>query len=122
MKTFVLTVALLIGGQLQTAHAADTFAVSEGFVVFGHSYDLATTERCLGAKTCHELNPYLARFDSPLAFTAAKIPLALVQLWLVRKLHDTHPTLAPGINLATGAFFTGLGARNERLTYRKARP
>ena len=123
MRTLALTVLLLILPPVQwPARAADAFALSEGFVVLGHSYDLATTERCLGARTCHELNPYLARFDSPLAFTTAKIPLALAQLWLVRKLHDNHPKLATGINLVTGAVFTAIGTRNYRLTYRLERP
>ena len=119
MRTCALTLLLLFGGQLQTAHADSAFTVSEGFVVLGHSYDLASTQRAMGAKTGVEANPWLARFDSPLAFTTAKIPLALVQLWLVRKLHDNHPKLATGINAATGAFFTGLGIRNQRLTYRR---
>ena len=118
MRTIALTVLLLILPPVTwPAHAEDAFAASEAFVVLGHSYDLAATEHCLGARTCHELNPWLARFDSPLAFTTAKIPVALVQLWLVRKLHDNHPKLATGINLATGALFTAIGARNERLTY-----
>ena len=120
MRTFVVTLVLLFGGQLQTAHA-DTFALSEGFVVLGHSYDLASSQRAFGANTGVQAHKWLARFDSPLAFTTAKIPIALLQLWVVRKLHDTHPKLATGINLATGAFFTGLGARNQRLTYMRPR-
>ena len=123
MRTALLTCLLLMGGLLRTAHAADPFAVSEGFVVLGHSYDLATTQRCRGANTCRELNPYLARFESPFAVTSAKIPLALAQLWLSRQLRDHgHPKLATGLNFATGALLTAVGARNARLTARLGRP
>ena len=95
----------------------DVFRWSQFFVLSGHAFDLAATEHCLGAGTCREMNPWLGRFESPVAFTAAKFSIAFVQLWAVRELKEHgHPRLALAANLALAGGFTALGIRNERLT------
>lgn len=93
------------------------YRASELAVLTGHAFDLAATQRCLGAGSCHEMNPWLARYSSPTRFTAAKFSLALVQLWTMRKLKEHgHPKIALAANFAIAGGFTALGFRNERLT------
>ena len=93
------------------------YRASELAVLTGHAFDLAASQRCLGAGSCHEMNPWLARYSSPTRFTAAKFSLAIVQLWTMRKLKEHgHPKLALAANLAMAGGFTALGFRNERLT------
>lgn len=93
------------------------YRASELAVLTGHAFDLAATQRCLGAGSCHEMNPWLARYSSPTRFTAAKFSLALVQLWMMRKLKEHgHSKIALAANFAIAGGFTALGMRNERLT------
>jgi hypothetical protein len=91
------------------------FTVSEWSVLIGHSLDAAATQRCVGAGTCRELNPWLGRYDSPVAFTAAKSVVAVGQLWATRKLRRSHPKLATITNYAIAAAFVGIAARNQRV-------
>lgn len=92
------------------------YTLSEWSVLSAHALDAATTQRCLGSGRCQELNPWLARYDSPVLFTGAKFGLVFGQLWVTRKLaRDGHPTLAHAVNwLLTGAFTT-LAIHNERV-------
>jgi hypothetical protein len=84
--------------------------------IAGHGADLASTEHCLGANTCRELNPWLARYDNPALFGAAKMGVAGVsEVWLY-DLSKSHPKLAFVANLAIGATFTGIAAHNARQT------
>ncbi len=91
------------------------FTVSEWAVLGAHALDASATQRCVGSGRCRELNPYLARFDQPVAFTSAKVGLAWVQLWAVRKIRLTHPRLATATNYAIALGFGALAIRNERL-------
>ena len=113
MKALCLAVLLLWA--VPTSAQGKAFVASEWAVMVGHSLDAASTQRCLGAGRCRELNPYLARFDNPVAFTAAKSGLAVVQLWTMRKLHKSHPKLATAANFAIGAAFTSIALRNARV-------
>lgn len=98
------------------AHAqGKVFTVSEWAVLGAHALDASATQRCVGSGRCRELNPYLARFDQPVAFTGAKVGLAWVQLWAVRKIRPTHPRLATVTNYAIALGFGALAIRNERL-------
>ena len=91
------------------------------FAVAGHGADLATTEYCLGKGACHELNPWLARFDNPAAFGTAKMTVAGADLVGVYDLSKNHPKLALVANFATGAAFFGIAAHNAHQTH-SARP
>jgi hypothetical protein len=113
MKAPCFLVMLLIAPM---AHADDRplwYSASEAVAVMGHAADLAATERCRGAKTCHETNRYLARFDDPVAFAAAKFGVASIGLWAARKI--PNQTLGAIVNYSIGASFFALGARNERI-------
>jgi len=107
---------LLLVASCGTSHAGDRiFAASELAVVIGQAVDLSATQNCLGAGRCRELNPRLARYESPVTFAVAKFAVAGVQLWITRKLHDSHPRWATALNFGVGAAFTGLGIRNTRV-------
>ena len=91
------------------------FVVSEWAVMGSHALDAAATQRCLGAGRCREINPWLARYDSPVGFTAAKVTVASLQLWAVRKVRPSHPKLAAVTNYAIAAAFSAIAIRNERI-------
>ena len=111
-----LPVAAVILVCAAPAHAqGKVFTVSEWAVLGAHALDASATQRCVGSGRCRELNPYLARFDQPVAFTGAKVGLAWVQLWTVRKIRPTHPRLATVANYAIALGFGALAFRNERI-------
>lgn len=111
-----LPVAAVILVCAAPAHAqGKVFTVSEWAVLGAHALDASATQRCVGSGRCRELNPYLARFDQPVAFTSAKVGLAWVQLWAVRKIRLTHPRLATATNYAIALGFGALAIRNERI-------
>lgn len=111
-----LPVAAVILVCAAPAHAqGKVFTVSEWAVLGAHALDASATQRCVGSGRCRELNPYLARFDQPVAFTSAKVGLAWVQLWAVRKIRPTHPRLATATNYALALGFGALAIRNERI-------
>ncbi len=114
MKTLTLLFVLLaVPAAAQERGIA--FDLSEFAVVVGHSMDLASTQRCLGSGRCHEVNPFLLRFDQPMAFAASKFGIGGVQLWATRKLQRSHPKWASVINYSIGAGFTALAVRNQRI-------
>lgn len=94
------------------------FRLSLVAAVAGHGADLASTEYCLGAGRCREGNPYLARFDSPVAFGMVKMGIAGVSLWMTGKLHASHPRMATAVNLVMAGGFVALGLRNARVAGR----
>jgi hypothetical protein len=82
--------------------------------IAGHGGDLASTEHCLGAGRCRELNPWLARFNDPAAFGAAKMGVAGVsEVWLY-DLSKSHPKLAFVANIAIGATFSAIAMHNSQ--------
>jgi hypothetical protein len=92
------------------------YTVSEWAVLAGHGMDIASTQRCLGAGRCRELNPWLARLDNPVGFTAAKFGLAAAQLIVTRRMKAAgHPKWAAVTNYAIAAGFAALAIRNERI-------
>jgi len=84
------------------------------FAISGHGADLASTEHCLGAGRCREMNPWLARFEQPAVFGAAKMGVAGVSEWGVYELSKTHPKIAFWTNVAIGASFTGVAIHNSK--------
>ena len=84
--------------------------------IAGHGADLASTEHCLGSGRCRELNPWLARFENPGVFGAAKMGVAGVsEVWLY-DLSKSHPNIAFWSNLAIGATFSAIAAHNARVS------
>lgn len=79
-----------------------------------HGSDLATTEHCLGAGKCHELNPWLARFDQPAAFGAAKMGVASLGTYGSMKLETNHPKWALVLNLTVTGAYTAIAVHNSR--------
>lgn len=117
MKVLLLAGLLLVPSTAQAQGLGEkAFIASEWAVLVGHSLDAAATQRCLGAGRCRELNPWLARYDSPVRFTAAKSIIAVGQLWAMRKLKASgHPRWATVANAAIASGFTVLAIRNERV-------
>jgi hypothetical protein len=109
-------IVLIASCQPASAQGLDTvYTVSEWAVLTAHSMDVASTQRCLGAGRCTELNPLLARYESPVTFTAAKFGLAAAQLWATRRMKRTHPKIATVANFAIAAAFTSIAIRNVRI-------
>lgn len=79
-----------------------------------HGADLASTEHCLGAGRCRELNPWLARFDQPAAFGAAKMGVAGLGLYGAQKLETNHPKWALALNLTVTGAYTAVAIHNSR--------
>lgn len=92
------------------------FTASEWAVFTAHALDASTTMHCLGAGRCTEANPWLARYESPIAFTGAKFGVGLVQVYLTRKLYRAgHPRLATATNWIVAGAFTSIAIRNQRI-------
>lgn len=109
MKTLLVLACLLVSAPV---HAADWRSISEAAAIVGHSADLASTEHCLGARTCHELNPWLARVDSPTGFAVAKMTVASLGLWATRQIPNKR--LAVLVNVSIGVAFTVVAVRNRQ--------
>lgn len=113
MRTLLVVFVLLI------AHAASAedklFRATLVSAVVAHGMDLAETQRCLGAGRCRELNPWLARVESPSGFAIAKMGLASGTLWATAKLHELHPRLAILANVAQTVTFSWIAVRNARV-------
>lgn len=115
MKPLLLLLALSI--YPTSASAEDRlFRISLVAAMAAHGADLASTENCLGAGRCRELNPFLARFDQPAVFGAAKIGVAALSLWGLAKLHETHPKLATISSFAMAGAFAGIAVHNAKVS------
>ena len=100
-----------------TAASADDrlFTISSISVVAAHGADLSVTQRCIGERRCRELNPWLARFDNPGLFGAAKMGVGSLGLLATMKLHQTHPKWATAINFVVAGTYTAIAIRNQRV-------
>lgn len=114
-RAALLALALLVAGAARSSAQDRAYTFSEWTVLGAHALDAAATQRCLGAGTCRELNPWLARYDAPVNFTAAKVGVAWAQLWMTRKIRRTHPRLAMIVNYSVAGAFSAIAIRNERL-------
>ena len=114
MRGLVLAGLLLWASSVQAQDRA--FRASLVAAVAAHGADLATTEWCIGRGTCHESNPWLARFDHPAAFGVAKMGTAAMTLWLTAKIKDAgHPKVATWMNVVTTGLLAGVAAHNSRI-------
>jgi hypothetical protein len=112
---------LLILTCASSARAQDSpdipFRISLVAAIAAHGADLATTEYCLGAKRCTEVNPWLTRFSTqPGVFGATKMGIAALSLWAVAKVRESHRPLAIIINFGMAAGFTAIAIHNTRET------
>jgi hypothetical protein len=80
-----------------------------------HGADLASTQNCLGAGRCHEMNPALARFHSPAAFGAAKMTVAGLGTYGSMKLQEEHPKLAIVLNVAVTGAYSSIAYHNSQV-------
>ena len=126
MKTLLLASALLLAvttsGWAQDAATSTptlktrAYTASEWALLAGHALDTASTQRCIGAGVCHESNPWLARYEDPLAFTAAKFGVGFLQLWATRTIaRRGHPRIAATMNIVSAGVLTGVAIRNVRI-------
>jgi len=92
------------------------YKISLVLAIAAHGSDLASTEHCLGAGRCREMNPWLARFDQPAVFGAAKMGVAAGSLWGVDRLHASHPRLATVATLVMAGSFAGIAIHNAQVT------
>lgn len=116
----VLLIAVILIASCRTVAAEPirdkVFTASEWAVFTAHALDASATMHCLGAGRCTEANPWLARYESPLAFTGAKFGVGLVQVWITRKLYRAgHPRIATVANVAVAGAFTSIAIRNQRI-------
>lgn len=84
--------------------------------VAAHGADLAGTEHCLGAGKCREMNPWLARFEQPAVFGAAKMGVATGGLILADKVWQQESRklkiAAVSANFAQCAAYGWIAKRN----------
>jgi hypothetical protein len=90
--------------------------ISFVFAITGHSFDLASTVDCRARLKCTEANHWLGRFADPIAFTAAKMPIAGVSEVWIYDLSKDHPKWAIVINTAVGTGFTALAVHNRKVS------
>lgn len=110
-----ITLILLLLGVRPVAADDTAFRASMVAAVVAHAADLAETQRCLGSGRCREVNPWLARFESPSAFAVAQMGVVSAQLWALAKLHERKPKLATAINFATAGVFAGIAVHNAKV-------
>ena len=112
---FLVTISLA-----PPAAADDTlFRASMVAVIAAHGADLASTEFCIGAGRCREMNGWLARFNEPATFGAVKMGVAGASLWFTAKLRDALPDgrkwIATVVNVGMAGTFTAIAVHNTRV-------
>lgn len=112
--TLVLIAALLFPSSA-FAEEGWFYRVSQVAAASAHAADLGATTYCLGSGRCRELNPWLARYENPAVFGAAKGGVATAGLIFTDKLHKTHPKWAIVLNFAVAGAYTAIAARNVAL-------
>ena len=121
MALRIITATVMIAAMFAApayAQSDRVLRVSFAAAVTAHGADIATSCYCLGAKTCHELNPALRwAEDKPLAFGAAKMGIAtgtlLASAALARRGHRKTALI---VNIAQAVVFTSIALRNARTT------
>lgn len=91
--------------------------LTQGALLVSAGADLGATERCLGARTCNEINPVLSWASSrnPLYFGVTKMLATGLVMYLVHKLFETHPKLAFVVGTSISSFWAYSAYRNARL-------
>lgn len=111
MKALLLVLFVCVAAPV---HADDhLLRISEAVAIVGHGADLASTQHCLGAGRCRELNPWLARYNNPVGFAVAKMGVASVGLWATSKI--PNKTLAAIVNFGIGSGFLMLSVHNTKV-------
>ncbi|MDP3703685.1 MAG: DUF5658 family protein [Candidatus Omnitrophota bacterium] len=81
--------------------------------------DLGSTERCLGAGTCRELNPLLslAVTKNAMFFGATKMAITALVGWIVHELYaHGHPKIARALAWSSSGLWTTAAVRNARFS------
>jgi hypothetical protein len=81
--------------------------------------DLGSTERCLGAGTCRELNPLLslAVTKNAMLFGATKMAITALVGWIVHELYaHGHPKIARALAWSSSGLWTTAAVRNARFS------
>lgn len=105
------------------AHADGLYKTSLVLNVAAHGADLATTEYCLGAKKCVEMNAALARFEQPAVFGSVKMGVAAGSMLLAHKIYGDGTSrkrrwASIAFNFASASAFFTIAAHNARVTGR----
>jgi hypothetical protein len=117
MRTLALLV--IVGLTLPSiGHAEERGArITHGLIgayIAGAGADLSTTQRCLGAGTCHELNPAL----KPVLFGTVKMAVAAAIAAVLIKNHEQHPKVVRWIAGTLAASSVYIAVRNTRTARR----
>ncbi len=114
MKTLFLLAALFVAVPASAQDSPAIYHISVMTAIAAHGSDLAITEHCLGAGTCHEINPWLGHWSTqPVAFGAMKMGVAAFSLWATSKI--PNKTVATIVNFGMTAAFTGIAYHNTRV-------
>lgn len=92
-----------------------------GAAITIHGADLGTTENCIGAEKCVEMNKWLGRFNQPAIFGGVVMAQTAVTEWAVDKLHDDHPRLAHITHVGIIVGYSFVVANNVKQTRRPTR-
>jgi hypothetical protein len=122
MRTLALLV--IVGLTLPSiGHAEERGArITHGLIgayIAGAGADLSTTQRCLGAGTCHELNPALKPLENkPVLFGTVKMAVAAAIAAVLIKNHEQHPKVVRWIAGTLAASSVYIAVRNTRTARR----
>lgn len=91
--------------------------LTQGALLISSGADLASTERCLGARACQEVNPVLSWASSrnSLVFGVTKMAMTGLVMYLVHKLFETHPRIAFVVGTGISSLWAYTAYRNSRL-------
>jgi hypothetical protein len=121
MKTVGLALAGFLVAVPAFAQPADhppdpVFKVATTGLLAAHGADLWSTGKCIGAGTCHEINPALRPLEgSGVAFGAVKMAIAGAQVYALERLHRKSRAWGriSAFALAAGTF--AIAVRNNRI-------
>lgn len=92
------------------------FKLSLVAAMAAHGADLASTENCLGAGRCREMNPWLARYEQPAVFGAAKMGVAAGSGLATYEVYKrNHPKVATVLNFVVAGAYTAIAVHNARV-------
>lgn len=106
----------ILSGKQRTMFGPLVLKLTFVFAITGHGIDLGSTQNCIGARRCTELNPFLLRFENPIGFSVAKMGLAGATEVVIYDFSKKYTKEATLTNIAIGTVFTYIGFRNYNLT------
>lgn len=114
MKWVLLVVLVLLTVRPVRAEDQPFYQASVIAALAAHGADLASTEHCLGAGRCQELNPYFFHFsDQPVVFGALKMAGAGLGVWAASKI--PNKTVATLVNFSIAGVFTFVAYHNTQV-------